>query len=184
MTAGIAFRSIEFGAHRNNVGITACAVTGAGRMNVWRNSLPAEEFPGGSRVVVDGVPFDLPPADGRRPDNVRCAGQLLPVPPGRYDWIHVLACGERRVEDEVVLHFSDETADFEALRVSDFWAAEPAFGESVAFVSSVMHYPQHVQPDVPAVIWYQRVPVTRRAELVAVGLPRNSAVHIFAATLQ
>ena len=47
-----------------------------------------------------------------------------------------------------------------------------------------MHYPHHVQPNVPARLWEQRVPVTRRAVLTALRLPRNPAVHVFAITLR
>jgi hypothetical protein len=32
-------------------------------------------------------------------------------------------------------------------------------------------------------MWCQRVPVTRRADLVGLRLPRNPALHIFAMTL-
>jgi hypothetical protein len=175
--------SVDLGPHRNNVGITAAAATGAGRLNVWRNSLPAAELPVGARVTVGGVPFDFPDAGGGEPDNVRCEGQLLAVPSGRYDWLYLLVTAERRVEDEIAFHFACGAVDHEPLRVSDFWAAAAAFGDSQAFATSAMHYPHHVQPGVPGMIWCQRVPVTRRAELVAARLPLNVAVHIFAATL-
>ena len=86
---------------------------------------------------------------------------------------------------ESLNRFSDGTrVDFEALRISDFWASEAAFGERVAFESPVMHYPRHVQPKVSALLWIQRVPVTRRATLEAIRLPRNVAVHVFALTLR
>jgi hypothetical protein len=132
---------------------------------------------------VDGVPYEFPPVCSG-PDNVRCAGQFVEVPAGRYDWIHVLAASERRCEDTVELNFADGTVDAEPVRISDFWAAPPWFGEVKAFESPVMHYPRHVQRDVPAVMWSQRVPVSRRADLIGILLPRNVAVHVFALTLQ
>jgi hypothetical protein len=132
---------------------------------------------------VDGVPFDFPPVcEG--PDNVRCDGQFIRVPEGRYDWIHVLAASERRCESAFELNFADGSVDAEPLRISDFWAAPAWFGEVKAFESLVMHYPHHVQRGVPAVMWAQRVPVTRRAGLTGILLPRNVAVHVFAVTLQ
>ncbi|MFF0429667.1 hypothetical protein [Streptomyces sp. NPDC004520] len=158
--------------------------TKAGEFNVWRNSFAAEYLPaGGSLVHVDGVPFQFPPVcEG--PDNVRCDGQFIRVPEGRYDWIHVLAASERRSEDTVQLNFADGSVDAEALRVSDFWAAPAWFGEVKAFESLVMHYPHHAQRGIPAVMWAQRIPVTRRAGLTGILLPRNVAVHVFALTLQ
>ncbi|MGH3769717.1 MAG: hypothetical protein ACRDTX_32000, partial [Pseudonocardiaceae bacterium] len=97
---------------------------------------------------------------------------------------HVLAAAERRCEDTVELNFGDGSVDAEVLRVSDFWAAPAWFGEVKAFESLVMHYPHHVQRGVSAVMWAQRVPVTRRAGLSGVRLPRNVAMHVFAVTLQ
>ena len=98
--------------------------------------------------------------------------------------MHVLASSERRCEDTVELSFADGTVDPEPLRVSDFWSAPPWFGEVKAFESPVMHYPHHVQRGVSAMMWAQRVPVTRRAVLGGLRLPRNVAMHVFAVTMQ
>ncbi|AUG78720.1 hypothetical protein CFP65_3948 [Kitasatospora sp. MMS16-BH015] len=183
-TAARQYDRIDISGHRNNTAVSAATDTGAGAFNVWRNSFAAEYLPaGGSLVEVDGVPFDFPPVC-QGPDNVRCAGQYLEVPRDRYDWIHLLAASERRCEDTVELTFADGSVDAEPLRVSDFWAAPAWFGEVKAFESLTMHYPQHVQRGVPAVMWSQRVAVTRRVDLTGLLLPRNVAVHVFAVTLQ
>ena len=174
---------VALAAHADNVGASTAGDTRSGRFNVWGNSFAAEYLPGPGAVEVGGVSFDFPRVGTGDPDNVRCAGQYLEVPRGTYDWLHVLAASERRAEDELALHFSDGAVDFEPLRISDFWAAPPAFGELLACESPFMHYPHHVQTDVPAMLWEQRVPVTRRAELVGVRLPRNVAIHVFAMTL-
>ncbi|MFE4594065.1 hypothetical protein [Streptomyces laurentii] len=175
---------VDISGHRNNKGISAATDTKAGEFNVWGNSFAAEYLPAGERLVhVEGVPFAFPPVcDG--PDNVRCSGQFISVPEDRYDWVHVLAASERRCEDTVELNFADGSVDAEPLRISDFWAAPAWFGEVKAFESLAMHYPHHVQRGIPAVMWAQRVPVTRRAGLTSVLLPRNVAIHVFALTLQ
>lgn len=177
------FEPVDLSGHRNNVGISAATETKSGAFNVWGNSFAAEYLPGGETVHVAGVPFRFPPV-GEGPDNVRCAGQFVAVPEGRYDWIHLLAAAERRCEDVAELHYADGAVDPEPLRVSDFWAAPAWFGEVKAFETPVMHYPHHVQRGVAAVMWAQRVPVTRRADLAGLRLPRNVAVHVFAMTLQ
>ena len=41
-----AFRSVDLAGHLNNRGATGRADTGAGRFNVWPNSLPAHAPPG------------------------------------------------------------------------------------------------------------------------------------------
>ena len=179
------FRPVRLTDYFNNQAISRAHDTRAGRFNVWGNSFPAEYLPApGARVVAGGVPFVLAE---RHPagDNVRCAGQFLALSAGRYDWIHLLAASERRTEDRVALHFADGAVDFEALRVSDFWAqARPAFGDRPVFETPVMHYPHHIQARVSALMWAQRVPVTRRERLTGLRLPRNVAIHVFALTLQ
>jgi hypothetical protein len=176
------FRSLDLTAHLDNTARTTREDLAAGGFNIWRNTFPADELPpAGGRVEVGGVQFAFP-ADG--PDNLRCTGQLIEVPPGRYDWIWVLAAAERRTEDQVLLHFAGGEVDPEWLRVSDFWPdAAPHFGETAAFRCAVLHYPRHVQANMPVTIWRQRVAVPRAAELVAVRLPDNPAIHLFAATL-
>ena len=176
--------AVPLDGHLNNVGATSSWHTGSGSFNVWGNSFAAEHLPPPGPLVVDGVRFEFPAVGTGGPDNVRCAGQLVAVPFGAYDWLYVLAAAERRAEDDVALHFERGEVDFEALRISDFWAAEAAFGERIAAESPVMHYPRHVQPNVPARLWVQRVPVTRRATLQAIRLPRNAAIHVFALTLR
>ncbi|MEU5690219.1 hypothetical protein [Actinosynnema sp. NPDC020468] len=167
-------------------GITPEDGLGTGAFNIWSNTFPAAELPArGSDVVVDGVPFRFPAEHPSGADNVRCARQLVPVPRGRYDWIHVLAAAERRTEDEVLLHFADGSVDAEWLRVSDFWPETPArFGESAAFRCTRLHYPRHVQRNMGPVIWRRRVAVPREEDLVALRLPDNPAVHVFALTLE
>jgi hypothetical protein len=175
---------IDLSQHLNNVGITHQSNTDSGRLNVWRNSFPAEELPDGSAVIrPEAVPFRFPTAAPGRPDNVVCTGQRIGIPPGRYDWIYLLACSERRAEDVVHLHYHDGTVDAEWLRVSDFWPASPAhFGEIEALVCDHIHFPRHVQPGIGPRIWQQRLPVSRQQELAHLRLPDNLAVHIFAMT--
>jgi len=168
----------------NNTAITHAHNLSVGRFNIWKNSYPAEELPaGGATVSVAGVPFRFPPRVDGGNDNVVCDGQLLTLPPGRYDWIYVLGAAERRTEDHVYLHFTDGAVDPEWLRISDFWPAPPHFGEVEAFRCRQLHYPRHVQENVPPGMWRQRLAVTREAELARLRLPDNPAIHLFAMTL-
>ena len=170
--------------HFDNRGLTSAADPGAGAFNVWSNTFPAEQLPAdGSIVTVGGVLFEFPARGVTGADNVRCAGQLIALPPGRYDWLYLLAAAERRTEDLLFLHYADGAVDQEWLRVSDFWPQTPdRFGAVQAFRCSTMHYPRHVQHGVDPVIWRHRVPVPRHAELTMLRLPDNPAAHIFAIT--
>ena len=169
----------------DNRGLTPESDLAGGAFNVWSNTFPAEDLPAdGSRVQVGDVPFEFPARGGTGADNLRCAGQLIPLPPGRYDWLYLLAAAERRTEDLLHLHYAGGAVDPEWLRVSDFWPqTADRFGARPAFRCTAMHYPRHVQRGVDPVIWRHRVPVPRHAELAAVRLPDNPAAHIFALTL-
>lgn len=179
--------TVDLRPHHDNTGFSTVAGTADAAFNIWSNSFPLEQVPWEEpgRTRVGPVVFRLD-ADGRGgPDNIRCAGQLLTVPPGRYDWIHLLAASERRTEDTVWLHFQDGRADPETLRVSDFWPQTPPwFGEPDGLSFSVLHYPRHVQERMGPAIWRERVPVTRQAPLSAVRLPDNPAMHVFALELE
>ena len=155
-----------------------------GAFNVWENSFPAEELPESDSLVhIAGVPFRFPSKEDGRHNNVRCSGERLDLPPGRYDWIYVLAASERRAEDTVYLHFTTGAIEAEPLRISDFWPGGPArFGEVEAFRTRNIHFPRHVQPRIEPVIWMQRIPVARQEPLAWLRLPHNIAIHLFAAT--
>jgi len=177
-------RPLELRGHFDNRGITPTHDLGGGAFNVWSNTFPAEQLPpDGSSVEVGGVLFEFPARAAGGADNLRCAGQLIEVPPGRYDWLYLLAAAERRTEDQLYLHYADGAVDPEWLRVSDFWPQTPdRFGAVPAFRCATMHYPRHVQRGVDPVIWRHRVPVPRHADLAGFRLPDNPAAHIFAIT--
>lgn len=155
-----------------------------GEFNVWKNAFPAEELPASDSVVeIDGIPFRFPSKEDGRMNNVRCDGERLEVPPGRYDWVYVLAGSERRAEDTVYLHFTSGAIEPEWFRISDLWPGGPArFGEIEAFRTKNIHFPRHIQPGIEPVIWMQRIPVTRQEALAWIRLPSNIAIHVFAAT--
>ena len=173
---------VDLAPFADNIAMTTLQTLDAGALNVWGNSLPAGTLPAAGMAVAE-IRFRPLPADGRHPDNVRCAGQYLRVPATGADWLHLLAASERRCEETVHLHYSSGAVEPEWLRVSDLWPAHPHFGERLA-ARAVMHYPHHRQDDVQGQIWAMRVPVVRREPLVAIRLPDNPAVHVFALSVE
>jgi len=176
---------VDLTAHLNCAGIEPTDRPGRGAFNIWHNTFPAEELPRpGSVTVVGGVPFRFPAAaDGVRPDNIRCRGQRIDLPVANADWLHLLAAAERRTEDVLSVHYADGAIRSQWLRVSDFWPqTPPRFGEPPAFRTSAMLYPNHVDTRMRPAIWRQRVPLAVRDDLVAVTLPDNPAIHVFALT--
>jgi hypothetical protein len=184
------FVAVDLRPYLNNRGRTPLDALQLGELNVWRNSLPADELPlPGDLFDVQGVPFRLDEirdaSDRRGADNVRCLRQMVHVPRGRYDWLYVLATAERRTEDLLYLHFQDGAVDAEWLRISDFWEGALAhFGEIAAFRLTRMHYPRHADSRMRPTLWRQRVAISRSAILTAIRLPDNPAIHLFAWTLE
>ncbi|RFU85219.1 hypothetical protein DY218_18560 [Streptomyces triticagri] len=183
------FTPVGLQQHFNGKGVSAprrWPTTGG--FNVWGNTFPAEGLPtGGGDAEVACIPFRFPVDDSAAgaPDNLRCRGQSVDVPPGEYQWIHVLAAAERRTEDEAVLHYADGSTRREWLRISDFWPeTDQRFGELLAFRTRYLMYPRHSQHNMVPSIWLQRVPVTAPGTVTAVELPDNPAIHIFAITLE
>ncbi len=167
----------------NNRATTSVSDLGLGRLNAWGNSFPADELPEpGAVIEVAGIPFVWPNAhpDG---DNVRSEGQVIDLPAGRYDWVYLLAASERRSEDTLWVHYDDGHADPLRVGVSDFLDGSPAFGEEPAFRTAQMHYPHHVQENLPTTMWLARVGMPRRGVAQALRLPRLVALHVFAITL-
>lgn len=184
-TVPLAFLPVDLSTLYNNRATSEYDRLDEGAFNVWGNSFPARELPTpGEPFDVAGVPFVRgAPTDAG--DNVRCDGQYVEVPASACDWVHLVVAGERRAEAEVALHHAEGEVEFEALRVSDFWAEAPAvFGELAVTATAVTHYPHHVQPRLSARLWAQRVPVVRSTPLQGIRLPRHVAVHVFALTLQ
>ncbi|MFE5734746.1 hypothetical protein ACFQ7A_28045 [Streptomyces sp. NPDC056528] len=175
---------VDLAPHADNTGITGADGLSGGAFNLWGNTYPADELPTAGTAVVDGLPFRFPLGPPGEPDNVRCAGQLIELPPGRYDWIQLLAAAERRTEDQVLLHYADGSVDPEWLRVSDFWPETASrFGGVPAYTCTRLHYPRHVERKFGPTLWRHRVPVPRESPLAAIRLPDNPAVHVFAMTL-
>lgn len=87
------------------------------------------------------------------PSGLRCEGQLVPAPAGRYDWLHLLLDGAEPGEevDEVVWLHYENAVDPEWLRTA---AGEPA----------------------------TRLPVTRTERLVQVRLPERPGLRVVAMT--
>ncbi|MFL6139299.1 MAG: hypothetical protein ACJ74O_16060 [Frankiaceae bacterium] len=178
------YRAVDLGAHLDCVGIEPTRRPGRAAFNVWSNAFPLEELPCGSVVRIGDVPFRMPPADGARPDNLRCRGQRIELPAGRADFLHVLAAAERRSEDPLTVHYADGTTRSHWLRVSDFWPeTPPRFGEAPALRTSALLYPNHVDTRMSPAIWAERVPVAVPSGATAVTLPDNPAIHVLAMTV-
>jgi hypothetical protein len=169
----------------NNDGVSWACRTDDGSFNIWGNTFPAEELPpSGSVVDVGGVSFRWPDLSDAKPNNVRCLGQVIPLPEVTCTGIYLLGASERRTEDPVRLFLAGGAVVESWLALSDFWPETPArFGEVAAVRCSRMHYPRHVQHGMGPTIWRQWIRAPEPVPAVAFGVPDNPAMHIFAVTV-
>jgi hypothetical protein len=185
MTHQTTFRPVDLTPYADCVGIASRQALGAGGFNIWRNTFPAEDLPGGGELRVAGVPFRFPSSDGVRPDNIRCRGQLIELDDGRVDWVYLLAAAERRTEDPLTVHYTGGEWRRQWLRVSDFWPeTEPRFGDRLAYRTSTLLYPRHDHQGFAPAMWCTRVPVAVPDGVCALSLPENPAMHVFSLTLR
>ena len=178
------FVPVELSPYLNNISFADKVTSANGNLNIWRNSYPIEQAAKIPKDInVGGVRFVFPQIDGRSPDNIRCSGQRIELEINLYDWIYILCAGERRVEDEAILYFSDNSVDFVPFCVSDFWpGAKPRNGELEAIRFNSLNFPRHCEKYIEPAIWRQRIPVARETPILALGLPNNIAAHIFSIT--
>lgn len=167
------------------MGIAAGHTSAGAAFNIWGNAFPADDLPPpGTPVRLGGSWFWMPPADRDRPDHLRCRGQRIALDGQPIDWIYLLAAAERRTEDPVRLSYADGGVRPQWLRVSDFWPeTAPRFGESLAVRCRRLIYPRHSQAGMAPAIWTQRIGVAVPDGVVAMTVPDNPAVHLFAVTL-
>jgi hypothetical protein len=132
-----------------------------------------------------GVTFRFPNKDDRRPNNIVCDGQriLAPQPREAFEaaWFLGACHGGSRA---ALLRIEYEDADGQGeLRLAD-WLAKPAAGEVDVLRLPARHtFDGKEEPkECGLVAW--RVPLDPRRKLVAIHLPRERGMHVFAITLQ
>jgi hypothetical protein len=146
--------------------------------------LPKSDAP----VEVPGRPglvFRFPNKDDRRPNNIVCDGQriLLPQPREAFEaaWCLGACHGGSKA---ALLRIEYEDADGQGeLRLTDWLAKPPGAGEADVLRLPARHtFDGKEEPkECGMVAW--RVPLDPRRKLVAVHLPRERGMHVFALTL-
>lgn len=119
-----------------------------------------------AQPVPLAVPDPLPPDWG-----LTCSGQLIDVPPGRYDWIYLLIeAAQNGARDGAESRGPADRDGDGTVRAEEAW----------------LHYEQAVDPE-----WLYlaepgaatRLPVTRQAVLTGLRLPSRPTLRVVAATL-
>lgn len=178
------YSSIDLRACFNTAGTTRDTDRSCGAVNAWGNSFPAEEFPFGTNLTVNTVPFHLPHRHGAY-DHIEAMGQSISLPePVSVCGLGLLCFGEMG-NQELDVYLSGETSISRHLIFEGkTWLVEaqsPQPDDGLIF--SHLHYPGDYELALlrPA-LWCCRIcwqqPVLIRTMLLGV----NPLFHLFAAT--
>lgn len=186
------FSLVNLSTHVNNTGIAGPDAASGGGLDGEGMAFPSEVMPPrGALVAVGGVPFLWPESAARVADNVILEGQRIQVPPGRYRALHVLGVSEGgSFEETLILHHGPgglEEVDLGLTDCRPHWG-RLKFGEQVAVRFKEMRFPPgdtHTSNGGEFCgLWKQTLAVDDAGELVAVQLPDNPCMHVFAMTLE
>lgn len=183
LPAGI-FADIDLVHLFNNRAFTTTETLTDGAFNVWRNSLPAPR-----ESINDCMSCSLSftvQHSGLRSDNVQTLGQtvrLPSIPRARGAHIHFLGASERASRGTVLMVDSSGRREIGTLVLPDLWEGMARGTAHLAYRSSSVHYPHHVQNRIGLTLWHHAL-YFAAPDLDHLILPRNPAMHIFAMAIE
>ncbi|MEV2272239.1 NPCBM/NEW2 domain-containing protein [Nonomuraea africana] len=187
--AKVPFKSLA--AAFGNIGITDDADPGKGNIDGGGGSfsyqrLAAAGVTPGARVSVQGVPFTWPATQAGQPDNVASAAQTIAMG-GQGNTLAFLGTGtSTSATGPLTVHYEDGTSDTATLGLANWCCVDPGtHGSRPAFSHKGKNLPAGANqyPTVDYRIFYNQVRVNPAKKIVAVTLPDNAAVHVFAASV-
>lgn len=124
---------VDLTSYFNNKGFgnlsEACAADLIGNGSYFvADSLTAERL-----WQFEGMKFSFPQVADDLKDNISCAGQNIPIPPGRYCKIMAMGCAEwENYSDRIVIAYENGETEEVPLEFTD-WSFQPVFGETTAW---------------------------------------------------
>ncbi|WP_370949461.1 TIM-barrel domain-containing protein [Amycolatopsis sp. cg5] len=184
-TVTVPFASLA--AAYGNVGVTDAAHATVGDIDGGGSSFRAEGLAEaglkpGAAFTAGGAQLTWPSADGSKPDNVVAAGQTIAVG-GTGSKLVLTGTGTGTAKGTVVVRYADGSTSQADLGLPNWCCVDPAqYGAStVATVMGKNTRTGPAYPTVPYRVFANTVPLTAGKQVVAVTLPSNSALHVFAA---
>jgi glycosyl hydrolase family 2 len=149
---------------------------------------PAEELPLSNKPFIFNsrsgpVSFRFPDKAAGAKNCVECQGQKIPIPPGSYRAIHILAAmhdGSSPVAFQVA--YEKGLPRTVMLNFSDWWRADPIYGEETVVKTAFHHEKNDVQKPPGVGIYLNSIPL--EGTPVSLTLPNDGRLRIFAITLE
>jgi hypothetical protein len=172
-----------------NVGVTDAAHIAVGDLDGGGSSFRAEGLAEaglkpGAAFTANGARLTWPDAGSGQPDNVVAAGQTIAVR-GTGSKLVLAGTGTGTAKGTVVVRYADGSTSQADLGLPNWCCADPAqYGATtVATVLGKNTKAGPAYPTTPYRVFANSVPLTAGKEVVAVTLPSNPALHVFAASV-
>lgn len=185
-----AYFVIDLGSYFNSDVISSDANRSDGDFNGVGETYPEEDLPASNSIVeCYNVVFRFPDKGDGLNNNISLEGQHIAIPKYRYDRLYLLGAAEGNLEDMVTFKTADGGQQVAFLGLSGWHKRNHLqYGERVAITCSGYHCPaHHVFTDRLGVgygIWMQQIHICPSGQLVAIELPENPGMHVFAMTLR
>ncbi|NQT85982.1 hypothetical protein HQ560_04410, partial [bacterium] len=152
----------------------------------WGDTFIADLLPpSGAPVALpghEGIAFTFPNKDDRQRNNVVCDGQRVLAPEGPFDGAWFLGAAHDGSKSALLLLEYENGSAPAAVHLTD-WRQKPDGGAVDVLRTPARHgaMGQEEKTECGLVAW--RVPVDRTRKLLAIHLPRQRTMHVFALTL-
>jgi hypothetical protein len=120
-------------------------------------------------------------ADGAK-NAISCNGQTIPVKPGKYSTVHLLAFATEETVGNFVLTYKS-TSEKKKVEFSP-WDSEPKHGEHAAFVCLHRHSPNGDERGQRCYLNHYIVSLNSSQDLISITLPENLAIKVIGITLE
>ncbi|MDP3786794.1 MAG: glycoside hydrolase family 2 TIM barrel-domain containing protein [Candidatus Omnitrophota bacterium] len=149
---------------------------------------PAEELPASSSAFIyngDGrIKFKFGDKLDGALNNLESGKQGLDFAPGYYTKIHILATMHNGGgKASFILHYADGTDEKKKVSFSDWWGANPVYGEK-AVIATTHHHEASGDREPGSGIYLQTIEPDKDKILSSITLPSERRLHIFAMTLE
>ena len=146
-------------------------------------SFAGDTMPPAGPVTYHGVPFEFPSYAAGRKNTVEARGQTLPLAPGAYEEIRLLASAHHgSPNSSATINYVDGSTEQVRLALTD-WAQSPAYGELVAIAANHRH-DQDSDSGPPVNIFIQTLPADPQRPVKSITLPNERRIHLFAVSLR
>ncbi|MEV0589039.1 alpha-L-fucosidase [Nonomuraea sp. NPDC050310] len=147
---------------------------------------PAEELPAAGEIVHDNLRFRWPSGATGVKNNLNAGGQQVPIPPGSYSTLQLLAsAGYGPGASDVTVTYADGSTDAAKLTVADWMT-----GGDRAVLTTSHRYQWGKLADAVTKVYRYEIPVNPDKQVtgLTIGRPagpsQNTATHVFAVTAE